>query len=100
MLFPLRESAVGRRLEPAFATIRVGAAEILGVKIICLRLFGGTDISDKMASILRAWRAGIIPSKSFSTQTHLAFNFAQMAFPRSISKPTRLPSGAFDSNGG
>jgi hypothetical protein len=30
-------------------------------------------MSDRIASIFRAWRAAIIPSKSFSTQTHFAF---------------------------
>src|ERR1700742_2210616 len=100
MFFPRNDSARGCNLEPALATIRVGELAILSVKSICWRLFSVTDISDKTASILRACNAGIIPSKSFSTQTHLAFSLAQRALPKSISNPTKVPSGDFDSKGG
>ncbi|MNW19442.1 hypothetical protein D3C71_2194290 [compost metagenome] len=56
-------------------------------------------IAELMASNLRAVSAGIMPSKSFSTHTHLAFSWAHSALPRSMSKPCTLPLGARYSNG-
>ncbi|MCY1185939.1 hypothetical protein D9M73_267630 [compost metagenome] len=60
---------------------------------------GVTVIEEITPSNLLALRPGIMPSKSLSTHLHLTFSSAQIAFPRSMSKPTRLPSAAFDSNG-
>ncbi|MNI81768.1 hypothetical protein D3C73_1384130 [compost metagenome] len=60
---------------------------------------GVTVIDEITPSNLLAFRPGIMPSKSLSTHLHLTFSSAQIALPKSISKPTRLPSAAFDSNG-
>ncbi len=53
-----------------------------------------------MPSNLRARRPGIRPSKSLTTHLHFTASFSQMALPSSMSKPTKLPSAAWDSNGG
>ena len=58
-----------------------------------------TVIEDRIPSNFFALSAGIIPSKEFSTHTHLAFNLAQMALPKSMSKPTSLLSGVLYSKG-
>ncbi|MNG26825.1 hypothetical protein D3C84_1118640 [compost metagenome] len=60
---------------------------------------GVTVIDEITPSNLLALSPGIMPSKSLSTHLHLTLSSAQMALPRSISKPTRVPSAAFDSNG-
>ena len=41
-----------------------------------------------------------MPSNAFSTHTHFAFRRLHSSLPTSMSKPTSVPSAAFDSNGG
>src|SRR5471030_511420 len=57
-------------------------------------------IAERTASNFFAFRAGMMLSYAVSTHTHLAFACSQMAFPRSISKPTSDPSAALDSKDG
>src|SRR5258706_145286 len=84
--------------EPFFATRRVGVLNSLDEKAICSARCGVIDIDDSTPSNFFAFRAGIMPSKSFSTHTHFAFSRAQISLPRAMSKPTSLTSEPFDSN--
>lgn len=72
---------------------------IFSVKLICFLRVSLMFMPERMASNFLASRAGMMLSKSFSTHSHLAPIFWQMALPRSISNPTSWPSGSFDSNG-
>ena len=97
---PFSDSAVGCRCAPFFETSRVGVLNSLSENAICSARAGVIDIDDSTPSNFFAFSAGIIPSKSFSIQTHFAFRRAQISLPRSTSKPTTLPLASFDSNGG
>ena len=61
---------------------------------------GVIDIEATTMSIFFACSAGIMPSKSICTSVHCAFISAQSALAMSMSKPTILPSGAIELNGG
>ncbi|MDT4879704.1 hypothetical protein FQZ97_1154050 [compost metagenome] len=100
MALPLRDSAVGSRPEPLRVTMDVGPENRRSEKSICFLRGSVTVMEDSTASILRAFSEGISPSKSLVTQVHLTLSSAQMALPRSISKPCNEPSGAVDSKGG
>src|ERR1700688_4765629 len=99
-VLPFRLAAVGFRPEPFLVIRLVGSLYISEVKSICCERSGVTVIEDRIASNLRACNAGIIPSKLCDTNTHLTFSSAQIARPRSISKPTNLPLGERLSKGG
>src|SRR5471030_295988 len=57
-------------------------------------------MAELMASNLRAFKAGIRPSKEVSSHSHFSFAAAHTALPTSMSKPCNSPVALFDSNGG
>ena len=53
-----------------------------------------------MASYFLASSAGMMPSQSCSTSSHLRPIFSQRAWAISMSKPFSVPSDSFQENGG
>ena len=55
--------------------------------------FGVTFMPAMMASYLPAWSAGMMPSQSWATTSHLTFMRRQSSIASSGSKPSSLPCG-------
>ncbi len=60
----------------------------------------GFDIDAMMASYFLARRPGIMPSQSWTTNSQSSLAAAQSASAMSMSKPTSLPLGSMELNGG
>ena len=100
MRLPASDAVVLSTPLPGRATSRDLKRNSFDENRICFSRFSVIAIDDRIASILRACSAGIIPENS--KPTHWQCNCArrQISLPRSTSKPFRLPSGAFESIGG
>ncbi len=83
-----------------FGATSTPAVAVTGiVKRTCFRRASVTDISLSAMSMRCAASAGINPSKSMLTHEQLRCARAQIASPRSMSKPRGAPSGPSVSKG-
>src|SRR3546814_8278065 len=82
------------------ASSLAGVLEYLPVKSTACLHSSEIDSEAMIASYFVAIRPGIMPSQSCTTNSHSNSAAAQSALAMSMSKPTRLPLGSDELNGG